>query len=114
MTSTSSDPEDWQIHNTSKQDRKDISIRFKNPKDSLNLVIVRDMWLTGFDAPCLNTMYIDKPMQGHNLMQTIARVNRVYKDKDGGLIVDYIGIASDLKQALITYTDSGGTGTSYL
>ena len=110
MTSSSSDPESWQIHNTSKQDRKELGFRLKDPKDSLKLVIVRDMWLTGFDAPCLNTLYIDKPMKGHNLMQAIARVNRVYKDKDGGLIVDYIGIASDLKKALVIYTESGGKG----
>lgn len=110
MTSTSSDPESWQIHNTTKQNRKDLGVRFKNPNDPLKLVIVRDMWLTGFDAPCLNTMYVDKPMQGHNLMQAIARVNRVFKDKPGGLIVDYIGIASDLKNALATYTASGGIG----
>ena len=110
MTSSSSDPESWQIHNTSKQDRRDLGFRFKDPKDSLKLVIVRDMWLTGFDAPCLHTMYVDKPMTGHNLMQTIARVNRVYKDKDGGLIVDYIGMASDLKKALVIYTESGGKG----
>ncbi|MEK7570909.1 MAG: type I restriction endonuclease subunit R [Patescibacteria group bacterium] len=114
MTSTSSDPESWQIHNTTKQNRKDLGERFKNPIDPLKLVIVRDMWLTGFDAPCLNTMYVDKPMQGHNLMQAIARVNRVFKDKPGGLIVDYIGIASDLKNALATYTASGGEGTPTL
>jgi len=114
MTSASSDPGDWQIHNTSKDDRKDISERFKDPDDPLKLVIVRDMWLTGFDAPCLHTMYVDKPMRGHNLMQAIARVNRVYKDKDGGLVVDYIGIASDLKRALVTYTESGGKGAPTL
>ena len=110
MTSSSSDPESWQIHNTSKQDRRAIAERFKDPSDELKLVIVRDMWLTGFDVPCLHTMYIDKPMRGHNLMQAIARVNRVFKDKPGGLIVDYIGIASDLKKALATYTESGGKG----
>ena len=82
----------------------------KNPEDELKLVIVRDMWLTGFDVPCLHTLYIDKPMQGHNLMQAIARVNRVYKDKTGGLIVDYLGIAADLKKALSFYSDSGGKG----
>ena len=114
MTSSSSDPESWQMHNTSKQERKDLAARLKDPKDELELVIVRDMWLTGFDAPCLHTMYIDKPMKGHNLMQAIARVNRVYKDKPGGLIVDYIGIASDLKKALYTYTDNGGKGTPTL
>ncbi len=74
----------------------------------MQLVIVRDMWLTGFDAPCTHTMYIDKPMKGHNLMQAIARVNRVFKDKQGGLVVDYIGIANELKQALKTYTDAKG------
>ncbi|PIQ79579.1 DEAD/DEAH box helicase [Candidatus Peregrinibacteria bacterium CG11_big_fil_rev_8_21_14_0_20_41_10] len=110
MTSSSSDPESWQLHSTTKQERKALGERLKDPSDPLKLVIVRDMWLTGFDAPCLHTMYIDKPMRGHNLMQAIARVNRVYKDKPGGLIVDYIGIASDLKQALATYTESGGEG----
>jgi type I restriction enzyme R subunit len=110
MTATSSDPSDWQPHHTTKDERKDIAVRFKDTKDELKLVIVRDMWLTGFDVPCLHTMYIDKPMKGANLMQAIARVNRVYKDKPGGLIVDYIGIASDLKEALAVYTESGGTG----
>lgn len=110
MTSSSSDPENWQIHSTTKQDRKTIGERFKDEKDPLRLVIVRDMWLTGFDVPCLHTMYVDKPMRGHNLMQAIARVNRVFKDKPGGLIVDYIGIASDLKTALATYTANGGKG----
>jgi len=110
MTSSSSDPESWQLHNTTKQERKELGERLKDPNDPLKLVIVRDMWLTGFDVPCLHTMYVDKPMRGHNLMQAIARVNRVYKDKPGGLIVDYIGIASDLKQALATYTESGGQG----
>ena len=114
MTSTSSDPENWQIHSTTKQDRKSIGDRFKDESDELKLVIVRDMWLTGFDVPCLHTMYVDKPMRGHNLMQAIARVNRVFKDKPGGLIVDYIGIASDLKTALATYTQSGGKGTPTL
>lgn len=114
MTSSSSDPENWQIHSTTKQDRKAIGDRFKDERDELKLVIVRDMWLTGFDVPCLHTMYVDKPMRGHNLMQAIARVNRVFKDKPGGLIVDYIGIASDLKTALATYTQSGGKGTPTL
>ena len=114
MTSSTSDPQDWQAHNTNKKDRKDLSDRFKDPNDSLQLVIVRDMWLTGFDAPCLHTMYIDKPMRGHNLMQSISRVNRIYKDKPGGLIVDYIGIAADLKKALRTYTESGGKGAPTL
>lgn len=114
MTSASSDPASWQIHNTSKQDRRDIADRFKDVNDPLKMVIVRDMWLTGFDVPCLHTMYIDKPMRGHNLMQAIARVNRVFRDKQGGLVVDYIGIASDLKKALATYTASGGQGTPTL
>jgi type I restriction enzyme, R subunit len=111
MTSSSSDPEDWQMHHTTKQDRKDLGERLKDSNDSLKIVIVRDMWLTGFDAPCLHTLYVDKPMKGHNLMQAIARVNRVYKDKPGGLVVDYIGIASDLKKALAIYTESGGKGS---
>lgn len=110
MTSTSSDPADWQMHHTSKEDRKEIGLRLKDPADSLKLVIVRDMWLTGFDVPSMHTMYVDKLMRGHNLMQAIARVNRVYGDKPGGLIVDYIGIASDLKKALAVYTESGGAG----
>jgi len=114
MTSASSDPENWQMHNTTKQDRKILAERFKDENDSLRLVIVRDMWLTGFDVPCLHTMYVDKPMRGHNLMQAIARVNRVFKDKPGGLIVDYIGIASDLKTAIATYTSSGGKGAPTL
>jgi len=114
MTSSSSDPEHWQIHNTTKDDRKGIGERFKDPDNDLKLIIVRDMWLTGFDAPCLHTMYVDKPMRGHNLMQAIARVNRVFKDKPGGLVVDYIGIASDLKKALATYTESGGKGAPTL
>ncbi len=110
MTSSASDPGNWQLHNTTRQERKELGHRLKDPGDPLKFVIVRDMWLTGFDAPCLHTMYVDKPMRGHNLMQAIARVNRVYKDKPGGLIVDYIGIASDLKQALASYTGSGGKG----
>jgi len=110
MTSSSSDPSSWQMHHTTKQESKDLADRLKNPDDGLKLVIVRDMWLTGFDAPCLHTMYVDKSMEGHNLMQAIARVNRVFKDKDGGLIVDYIGIANELKQALKTYTDAKGKG----
>lgn len=108
-SSTDKDP-DLMAHATTKDDRKDLANRFKDAGDKLKLVIVRDMWLTGFDVPCLHTMYVDKPMRGHNLMQAIARVNRVYKDKPGGLIVDYIGIANDLKQALVTYTESGGEG----
>ncbi|MCM5527235.1 type I restriction endonuclease subunit R [Parasegetibacter sp. NRK P23] len=110
MTGSSSDPLDWQEHIRNKPRRKSIGDRLKDPKDELKLVIVRDMWLTGFDAPCLHTLYVDKPMTGHNLMQAIARVNRVFKDKEGGLIVDYLGIAQDLKKALSVYTSSGGKG----
>jgi type I restriction enzyme R subunit len=95
---------------TTKSERKALSDRMKDEDDSLKLVIVCDMWLTGFDAPCLHTLYIDKPLKGHNLMQAIARVNRVFKDKPGGLVVDYLGIASDLKKALSFYSDSGGKG----
>ncbi|MFZ2193479.1 MAG: type I restriction endonuclease subunit R [Candidatus Moraniibacteriota bacterium] len=114
MTSSSSDPESWQPHSTTKQERKEIAEKFKDPSSPLKLVIVRDMWLTGFDAPCLHTMYVDKQMQGHNLMQAIARVNRVFKDKPGGLIVDYIGIATELKNALAVYSASGGKGAPTL
>lgn len=110
MTSSSSDPENWQPHRTTKYDRAALATRFKDPQDPLRLVIVRDMWLTGFDVPCLHTMYIDKLMRDHNVMQTIARVNRVYKDKPGGLIVDYVGIAANLRKALAIYQDSGGEG----
>ncbi len=110
MTAASSDGKIMAQHHTSKQQRKTLSDRMKDPDDALKLVIVRDMWLTGFDVPCLHTLYIDKPMQGHNLMQAIARVNRVYKDKPGGLVVDFLGIASDLKKALSFYSDSGGKG----
>lgn len=110
MTGSASDPLEWQEHIRNKPRRKAIGDRLKDPKDPLKLVIVRDMWLTGFDAPCLHTLYIDKPMNGHNLMQAIARVNRVFGDKDGGLIVDYIGIAQDLRKALAIYTDSSGKG----
>jgi type I restriction enzyme R subunit len=110
MTGSSSDPLDFQQHVRNKLKNKAIGDRLKDPKDKLKLVIVRDMWLTGFDAPCLHTLYVDKPMRGHNLMQAIARVNRVYKDKEGGLVVDYIGIATDLKKALSVYTESGGKG----
>jgi type I restriction enzyme R subunit len=105
MTGSSSDPESWQQHRRTKDQRDAIAKRLKDPSDPLKLVIVRDMWLTGFDAPCLHTMYVDKPMQGHNLMQAIARVNRVFKEKQGGLIVDYIGIADLLKKALVDYTE---------
>ncbi|HRJ15255.1 MAG TPA: type I restriction endonuclease subunit R, partial [Saprospiraceae bacterium] len=110
MTSASSDGPKISKHHTTKEQRRVLADRMKNPDDELELVIVRDMWLTGFDAPCLHTLYIDKPMKGHNLMQAIARVNRVYKDKPGGLIVDYLGIASDLKNALAFYADAGGKG----
>ncbi|MCX6937291.1 MAG: type I restriction endonuclease subunit R [Verrucomicrobia bacterium] len=110
MTGSASDDAALQPHVTTKRQKKRIEKRFKNPADPLRLVIVRDMWLTGFDAPCCHTMYVDKPMKGHNLMQAIARVNRVFKDKPGGLVVDYIGIANDLKAALKTYTDSHGRG----
>ena len=111
MTSASSDPVEWQRHATSKRDRRALGDRFKDPGDPLQMVVVCDMWLTGFDAPCLDTLYIDKLMRSHNLMQAIARVNRIYKDKQGGLVVDYIGIASELKSALSAYTRSGGKGT---
>ena len=110
MTSASSDGPKIAKHYTSKEQRRTLAERMKNPDDELKLVIVRDMWLTGFDAPCLHTLYIDKPMKGHNLMQAIARVNRVYLDKPGGLIVDYLGIAADLKKALAFYSESGGKG----
>lgn len=110
MTGSASDPIEWQGHIRNKKRREDMALRFRAPKDHFRLVIVRDMWLTGFDAPSLHTMYIDKPMRGHGLMQTIARVNRVFKDKPGGLVVDYLGLADELKQALATYTESGGTG----
>ena len=108
-TSSSDEPEIAKFHLT-KEQRRIIADRFKDPEDELRLVIVVDMWLTGFDVPSLHTMYIDKPMKGHTLMQAIARVNRVYKDKTGGLIVDYLGIASDLKEALSFYAESGGKG----
>ena len=110
MTGSASDPVEWQQHIKSKTRREELGKRFKDPNDHFQIAIVRDMWLTGFDVPCLHTMYIDKPMRGHGLMQAIARVNRVYKDKPGGLIVDYIGLAEQLKQALSNYTESGGKG----
>jgi len=110
MTGTPSDKPLLRPHIYSKKIRKDLEKRFKNPNDEMHLVIVRDMWLTGFDAPCVHTLYIDKPMKDHNLMQAITRVNRVFKDKKGGLIVDYIGIANDLKKALKDYTASHGNG----
>lgn len=114
MTGSASDPLDWQPHIRNKPRREALANRFRNPNDPFKLVIVRDMWLTGFDAPCLSTMYIDKPMRGHGLMQAIARVNRVFKDKPGGLVVDYLGLAQELKVALATYTESGGTGRTAL
>jgi type I restriction enzyme R subunit len=110
MTGGKGDPLPWQTHIRSKTRREDLAKRFKNPKDPFKIVIVRDMWLTGFDAPCLHTMYVDKPMRSHGLMQAIARVNRVFKDKPGGLVVDYLGLAHELKQALAIYTESGGHG----
>ncbi|MDX2135272.1 MAG: type I restriction endonuclease subunit R [Saprospiraceae bacterium] len=110
MTSASSDGPAIAKHHTTKEQRRVLAERMKDPADELKLVIVRDMWLTGFDAPCMHTLYIDKPMKGHNLMQAIARVNRVYKDKPGGLVVDYLGIAADLKRALSFYSDAGGKG----
>ena len=110
MTGSASDPPEWQQHIRNKQRREELAKRFKDPKDPFKLVIVRDMWLTGFDAPCLHTMYVDKPMRGHGLMQAIARVNRVFKDKPGGLVVDYLGLADQLRQAVANYTESGGKG----
>ena len=110
MTGSASDPVDWQGHIRNKPRREELAKRFKDPKDPFKVVIVRDMWLTGFDAPCLHTMYVDKPMRGHGLMQAIARVNRVFKDKPGGLVVDYLGLADQLKYALANYTQSGGKG----
>ncbi len=114
MTGSASDPPDWQAHIRNKPRREALANRFRDPNDPFKLVIVRDMWLTGFDAPSLHTMYIDKPMRGHGLMQAIARVNRVFKDKPGGLVVDYLGLAHELKAALATYTESGGTGRTAL
>lgn len=110
MTGSASDKALLRPHIYSGQVKKDLEKRFKNPADPLKMVIVRDMWLTGFDAPCVHTLYVDKPMKGHNLMQAIARVNRVFKDKQGGLVVDYIGIANELKSALKEYTASKGRG----
>lgn len=114
MTGSASDPVEWQQHIRNKKGREALANRFRDPKDPLRLVLVRDMWLTGFDAPSLHTMYIDKPMRGHGLMQAIARVNRVFGDKPGGLVVDYLGLAHELKKALATYTDSGGKGSTAL
>ncbi|BCX13328.1 MAG: DEAD/DEAH box helicase [Thermosynechococcus sp.] len=110
MTGSASDPPDWQPHIRNKPRREALAKRFRDPNDPLKLVIVRDMWLTGFDCSSLHTLYLDKPMRGHGLMQAIARVNRVFRDKPGGLVVDYLGLAHELKQALATYTESGGTG----
>ena len=110
MTGAASDPPDWQQHIRTKQKREVLANRFRDPDDPFRMVLVRDMWLTGFDAPSLHTMYLDKPIRNHGLMQTIARVNRVFRDKPGGLIVDYLGIGPDLSRAVQTYTESGGQG----
>jgi type I restriction enzyme R subunit len=110
MTGSAEDGPEWQPHIRNKEKRRKLANRFKDSKDPFRIVIVRDMWLTGFDAPCLHTMYADKPMQGHGLMQAIARVNRVFRDKPGGLVVDYLGLADQLKHALAVYTESGGKG----
>ena len=114
MTGQASDPPDWQAHIGNKARREALAKRFRDPADPLRMVLVRDMWLTGFDAPSLHTMYVDKPMRGHGLMQAIARVNRVFRDKPGGLVVDYLGLAHELKRALATYTESGGKGQTAL
>ncbi len=114
MTGSASDPLDWQPHIRNKSRREELAARFRKASDPFRIVIVRDMWLTGFDAPSLHTMYLDKPMRGHGLMQAIARVNRVFKDKPGGLVVDYLGLADALKHALATYTEAGGTGETAL
>ena len=108
MTSPASDPEALRAHATSTQEKKLLEKRIKDPSDPLKIVIVRDMWLTGFDAPCLHTLYVDKPMKGQGLMQAVARVNRVWKDKPGGLVVDYIGIGEELKRAIAQYTRARG------
>ena len=114
MTGAASDPPDWQPLIRNKTRREALAKKFRNADDPLQIVLVRDMWLTGFDAPSLHTMYVDKPMRGHGLMQAIARVNRVFRDKPGGLVVDYLGLAHELKRALATYTESGGTGKTAL
>ncbi|MDE2956641.1 MAG: type I restriction endonuclease subunit R [Bacteroidota bacterium] len=114
MTGSASDPTEWQPHIRSKAGRERLARRFRDPADPLKMVLVRDMWLTGFDAPSLHTMYVDKPMRGHGLMQAISRVNRVFRDKPSGLIVDYLGLAFDLRTALATYTESGGQGKAVL
>ena len=110
MTGSALDPAEWQRHIRNKPRREALAKRFRDSGDPFHIVLVRDMWLTGFDAPSLHTMYVDKPMRGHGLMQAIARVNRVFRDKPGGLVVDYLGLSHELKQALATYTESGGTG----
>ncbi|MFH1314385.1 MAG: type I restriction endonuclease subunit R [Candidatus Eisenbacteria bacterium] len=112
MTGSASDPLEWQQHIRNKARREKLADRFRDPDDSMKIVIVRDMWLTGFNAPCLHTMYVDKPMRRHGLMQAIARVNRVFLDKPGGLVVDYLGLADNLRQALAHYTESGGRGST--
>ena len=114
MTGDATDPLPWQPQIRNKARREALAKRFRDPDDPLRVVLVRDMWLTGFDAPSLHTMYVDKPMRGHGLMQAIARVNRVFRDKPGGLVVDYLGLAHELKRALATYTESGGTGQTAL
>ena len=114
MTGAASDPPEWQPHIRNKPRREALANRFRESGNSLRMVLVRDMWLTGFDAPSLHTMYVDKPMRGHGLMQAVARVNRVFHDKPGGLVVDYLGLAHELKRALATYTESGGTGRTSL
>lgn len=114
MTGSATDPLDWQPHIRNKKRREVLAARFRDANDPFSIVIVRDMWLTGFDAPTLHTMYVDKPMKGHGLMQAIARVNRVFKDKPGGLVVDYLGLADELKKAMATYTEAGGTGKTAL
>ena len=111
MTGAASDPPEWREHIRNKTRREDLARRFRDPADPFRIVLVRDMWLTGFDAPSLHTLYLDKPMRGHGLMQTIARVNRVFADKPGGLVVDYLGLARELRAALATYTESGGEGS---
>ncbi|MCX6701532.1 MAG: type I restriction endonuclease subunit R, partial [Methanomicrobiales archaeon] len=114
MTGSATDHVDWQPHIRNKHRREKLATRFKNCEDSFKIAIVRDMWLTGFDVPCLHTMYVDKPMKGHTLMQAIARVNRVYRDKNGGRIVDYLGLAEELKKALRDYADNQGKGKLYI
>ena len=114
MTGSASDPLEWQPHVRNKSRREALANRFRDPDDPLKVVLVRDMWLTGFDAPSLHTMYVDKPMRGHGLMQAIARLNRVFGDKPGGRVVDYLGLAHEMKQALATYTEGGGAGQTAL